>query len=98
MTRASLSMDNSAFSTDPARVCGVSATGSHVVHTADARREPFFTDQSTEQVRPIAYSNRLRYCRFSRRTSSWYSARSCSSTSQTGRNTSAPPASTYNLV
>lgn len=53
-------MDNSAFSTDRARVWGVSATGSQVVHTADGRREPF-TDQAAEQVRPIAYSNRLRY-------------------------------------
>ncbi|AGL23576.1 hypothetical protein I917_13765 [Mycobacterium tuberculosis str. Haarlem/NITR202] len=48
-------MDNSAFSTDRARVWGVSATGSQVVHTADGRREPF-TDQAAEQVRPIAYS------------------------------------------
>ncbi len=33
--RARASMDSSASATDPARVCGVSATGSHVVHTAD---------------------------------------------------------------
>ena len=71
---ASLRMSSSA-SISSAVTCGVSQTGSQVVHTLVARRAPSASCQSTEQVRPTANSSRSRYCRFSRRTSSSCSCR-----------------------
>ena len=75
------SMDSNASSTD--RGPGLRRLGDRQPgrpHRRCAPRCPRSTAQSTEQVRPIAYSSRLRYCRFSRRTSWSCSGQSCSST------------------
>ena len=91
-------MSSSAPSISRAAVCGVSETGSQVVHTWVAARAPSATFQSAEQVRPTANSSRLRYCRLSLRSSASGSQRSSVRMSATGRNIASPPASTDRLV
>ena len=84
---------------DRAWVCGVSDTGSHVVHTLAARRAPSATCHVAEHVRPIANSSRLRYCSRNRASSPSPSS-GCASNkvSRTGRNTAFPSASTYRVA